>query len=142
MQRRVDMDRLQELVRLHRMGTGVREIASLPVDADVLAEAQHRPQWGVSINRGARDREPVRSSGARASTSQGSAALPVVLDPPQPVGGGGSGGLATVTVAWAELPSESMTPTTSVVPPAVPAVYTPVAGLTAPPEPLLRKAHV
>ena len=27
--RRVDMDRLQELVRLHRMGTGVREVARL-----------------------------------------------------------------------------------------------------------------
>lgn len=25
--RRVDMDRLQELVRLHRMGTGAREVA-------------------------------------------------------------------------------------------------------------------
>lgn len=29
MQRRVDMDRLQELVRLHRMGTGGREVARL-----------------------------------------------------------------------------------------------------------------
>ncbi len=29
MQRRVDMDRLQELVRLHRMGTGDREVARL-----------------------------------------------------------------------------------------------------------------
>ena len=27
--RRVDMDRLQELVRLHRMGTGAREVARL-----------------------------------------------------------------------------------------------------------------
>jgi hypothetical protein len=29
MQRRVDMDRLQELVRLHRMGSGAREVARL-----------------------------------------------------------------------------------------------------------------
>lgn len=29
MQRRVDMDRLQELVRLHRMGSGGREVARL-----------------------------------------------------------------------------------------------------------------
>ena len=29
MQRRVDMNRLQELVRLHRMGTGDREVARL-----------------------------------------------------------------------------------------------------------------
>ena len=29
MQRRVEMDRLQELVRLHRMGTGGREVARL-----------------------------------------------------------------------------------------------------------------
>ena len=27
--RRLDMDRLQELVRLHRMGTGAREVARL-----------------------------------------------------------------------------------------------------------------
>ena len=27
--RRVDMDRLQELVRLHRMGTGAREVARI-----------------------------------------------------------------------------------------------------------------
>jgi transposase len=27
--RRVDMDRLQELVRLHRMGTGAREVARM-----------------------------------------------------------------------------------------------------------------
>ncbi len=29
MQRRVEMDRLQELVRLHRMGSGAREVARL-----------------------------------------------------------------------------------------------------------------
>jgi hypothetical protein len=29
MQRRVDMDRLQELVRLHRMGSGARDVARL-----------------------------------------------------------------------------------------------------------------
>ena len=57
--RGVDMDRLQELVRLHRMGTGEREVARL-LGMSPTTERSYREHPGLSRANAAPALDPAR----------------------------------------------------------------------------------